>query len=170
MKKFLPGLLLILFVGNFLFFMIGCTDNKFTIDTAIQPKIKQIKFTLAVEYYLGDLLILDEWDEDDLNSGQIVFLTEKQDPIDVHLRIEGDDDNFTCTGCKLYFIYTVANIEIRTRPIAWEPFISNIDSMPNVKWIKRDGKSLIVNEDVPQGIKRQPDVKVKTPDTTTNKL
>jgi len=139
-KVFSFGFIMIFLILTFGFMsgMIACTQNGFEIKTTIEPKLNAgIKGRVAVEFKLGELLILDEWKN--LNTAQVLFLTRKDNPLKVNLRIVGDD----MAADKVVFIYTVANMKQKTAPIVWSLMMEHIDSISNVKWSIKEGKTLI---------------------------
>ena len=84
---FVLGILL----SSLVVILVGCDTSALEIDTTVTPKFTSIAGTLAVEYQLGDLLILDEWSE--LNAAQMVFLATGDDLKQVHLKVTAGDFN-----------------------------------------------------------------------------
>jgi len=143
MKK--NSLIITCFILGVLMFIIGgCSIyNKVEIKTTITPKLTRAVDVIAVEYMLGDLLILDEWKN--LNFAQIVFLTDRDKPLKVDLLIDASDfDRFS-----VKFYYTVANITIDTTPVKWDILSDYIETIQNVRWIKKEGR-LMENNITPE--------------------
>lgn len=83
--------------------------------------------TLAVEYKLGDLLILDEWE--DLNMSKMLFIVNKDRVKDVKLRLEASD------YIKTQFYYTInGSIKTKSTPVEWSILSKYVDTFPNVVW------------------------------------
>ncbi len=117
------------FVMAFLIIMLlsGCTQSKTELETIIVPKITRSGITtIAVEYMLGDLLVIDEW-ETGLNAGEILFLIDDS-PKKITLRVIAEDWTF---GSYATFYYTIGSIEIRTNPITFSTFIKYINTFPS---------------------------------------
>ncbi len=105
--------------------------TRFELETTIRPTLTTVGNKMAVEYKLGDLLILDEWNE--LNAAQIIFLTKIAKKViveKVHLKIEAGASDNSDDG----FHYRIGNIEIFTKPVSWKTLYNNVDSFPNVVW------------------------------------
>jgi len=130
-------ILLILF-GLSVVILNGCDTNAFEVDTVVDVKFTAISGRLAVEYKLGDLLILDEWK--DLNIAQILFLTKDGTSKSVHLHVVAGDFN------SRSFTYKIGNIEVVTDPVKWETLMRNVDSFPGVTWKIKDNKTVKVDE------------------------
>jgi len=125
-------ILIFLIFNVFVFMGCGCKEeNKFTLETTIDPLITLLGDKIAVKYKLGDLLILDEWKN--LNAGEMLFLTTTKDLPPVHLRLQCGDDAFTSN----YFYYTIGNISTNTTPVEWSILYRNVDSFPNVMWTSK---------------------------------
>jgi hypothetical protein len=125
----LTGLIFMLFVRLLLF-----DSTRFEVETTINPILTTVENKMAVEYKLGDLLILDEWNE--LNAGQMIFLTKIAKKISVekvYLTIKASSSDLSDDG----FYYRIGNIEIFTKPVSWETLYNNVDSFPNVVWINK---------------------------------
>ena len=123
------GLLFILFIRVLIF-----DSTRFELETTINPTLTIVGSQVAVEYKLGDLLILDEWDS--LNAAQIIFMTKIAKKIiveKVHLKIKASVYNPSDDG----FYYRIGNIEIFTKPASWKTLYNNVDSFPNVVWISK---------------------------------
>jgi len=123
------GVLFMLFVRLLLF-----DPTIFEVETTINPTLTTVGNKIAVEYKLGDLLILDEWNE--LNSAQIIFMTKIAKKIiveKVHLKIKASSSDLSDDG----FYYRIGNIEIFTKPVSWETLYNNVDSFPNVVWTSK---------------------------------
>jgi hypothetical protein len=142
MKRFIIGVL----VG---FFLIGtlcsCESNRFEVRTTITPKVTMIGDRIAVEYKLGDLLILDEWKG--LNIAELLYLSNDKSIKNLNLIIIASDG---IDGT--YFYYTYGNISVKTDPINWSTLYRNADSFPGVKWL------VLNDETIAKG---QPDKKIE---------
>jgi len=115
--------------------LMGCDENRFKIHTKVTPKLTIVHDRLAVEYKLGDILILDEWKK--LNTAQIIFLT-RGEPKTFDLLVECGDWVVNEDG----FFYTFGNIEIKTKPVKFKILLKNVENLPNVIWKVRDGKEI----------------------------
>ena len=135
MTKRLTYVLLGFLLGATLVFLIGCNQNKFEFQSYIKPELTLVSGNIAVEYKLGDLLILDEWPN--LNAGQAIFLLNKEKEKTFHLRVVAGD----FAGVKFYYSITGA-IEVQTSPVDFKIIARNIDSFPNVIWSEKDGKTI----------------------------
>ena len=113
------------------------SDNKkVEINTIIDPEFTQIgNYSVAVEYMLGDLLVLDGWYN--LNSAQVLFLADKNKKKQIKLHVKMGDMGSSSNG----FRYSIGNIEVKTDPISWELFEKHIDSMPDLVWVVNKEKS-----------------------------
>jgi hypothetical protein len=118
-----------------MFIFIGCESNGFIINTTINPKLTQVGDKMAVEYELGDLLILDEWSN--LNAAELLFLKNNKAAKKINLKVKCSD-SFAWTN---YFYYTIGNIDIKTNPTTWNTLYRNVNSFPGVTWITRDDKT-----------------------------
>jgi len=114
------------------FILSSCDKYKFESETMINPKFDFLDGSLAVQYQLGNLMVLDEWE--DLNVAQILFLT-NDDKKEVKLRVVAGD-----FGPSVKFYYTIGNIEVQTEPVKWKTIFRVVDSLPNVKWLVQDNK------------------------------
>ncbi len=123
------GMLLILFI------VVLISDyTRFELETTINPTLTIVGSQVAVEYKLGNLLILDEWNS--LNAAQIIFMTKIAKKIvieKVHLKIKQGASDLSDDG----FYYRIGNIEIFTKPASWKTLYNNVDSFPNVVWISK---------------------------------
>ena len=128
----LGTIVLCLSIANLL---VGCDSNRFTLETQIKPELTRVGANIAVQFQLGDLLILDEWE--DLNAAQIIYLVTGEDKV-VNLRLQYGDFNLSSDG----FYYIIGNTEIFTTPVEWETIARNIDSLPNVVWSIKDSKTI----------------------------
>lgn len=127
---------MLIFLILCMFIFIGCESNSFIINTTIYPKLTQIGNKIAVEYKLGDLLILDEWS--DLNVAELLYLKNSKAAKKINLKS-------TCSDSSLwtnYFYYTIGNIKITTNPVNWNLLYKNVDSFPGITWKHRDDKTL----------------------------
>ena len=115
--------------------LVACDQNKFEFQTYIEPELTLVSGNIAVEYKLGDLLILDEWPS--LNAGQAIFLLNKEKEKTFHLRVVAGD----FAGVKFYYSITGA-IEVQTSPVDCKIMGRNVDSFPNVIWSVKDGKTI----------------------------
>lgn len=137
MKK---SLLIGVLIGCFMVFLLAsCDSDRFTLETVIKPELTRIGTKIAVQFQLGDLLILDEWE--DLNAAQIIYVTSNKD-ISVPLRIKFGNFSNNSDG----FYYTIGNVEIFTSPVDWKILARNVDSFPNVVWSVKDGKTISEKE------------------------
>lgn len=130
------GLILIFFS---VFILTSCDQNSFELETTIIPEFTPYSGKVAVAYPLGDLLILDEWE--DLNVAQELFLTQGKPKRKVYLKVVAAD-----FGESVNFYYTIGNIEVTTQPIKWKTLFRNVDSIPGVIWKMRDGKTITQKE------------------------
>ena len=128
----LGTIVLCLSIANLL---VGCDSNRFTLETQIKPELTRVGTDIAVQFQLGDLLILDEWE--DLNAAQIIYLVTGEDKV-INLRLQYGDFNLSSDG----FYYIIGNTEIFTTPVEWETIVRNIDSLPNVVWSIKDSKTI----------------------------
>ena len=121
-------------------FFISCDNNRIKIETDIKPELQKVGLnTIAVQYSLGNLLILDEWTG--LNAGQILYLTKNGKRKTVHLKVNCGD-----FFEEAYFIYSIGNIEITTKPVKWKALEAYIESFPNVVWEIKNGVYLSEDE------------------------
>jgi hypothetical protein len=66
--------------------VVSCIEEKFEINTKIHPKILGSSFgSVAIEYNLGKLLILDELK--DLNMAQTLFIEKNKNDLILGLKI-----------------------------------------------------------------------------------
>jgi len=131
--KFTIGVIFILIFIVFILYL-NFDPTRFDVETTINPTLTTVGNKIAVEYKLGDLLILDEWTE--LNAAQIIFMTKIAKKIiveKVHLKIKASASDLNDDG----FYYRIGNIEIFTKPVSWETLYNNVDSFPNVVWINK---------------------------------
>jgi hypothetical protein len=135
MTRKLTFLLLGILLGGTLVFLMGCDQNSFEFETYIEPELTLVSGNIAVEYKLGDLLILDEWP--DLNAGQAIFLLNNEKEKTFKLRVTAGDFN----GVRFHYEMTGA-IELQTKPVDFKILARNVNSFPNVKWITKDGKDI----------------------------
>lgn len=142
MKKIACVMILIMIM----FTAIGCSctgdSNRFKIDTIINPKLTLMGSKMAVEYKLGDLLILDEWSG--LNAGELLFLTERKDIV-VRLKLTCGDSIFSSN----YFHYNIGNITTNSTPVLKRIMFEYVNSFPGVTWILKDDNK------VPDAVKSQ---------------
>ena len=121
-------------------FIYSC--NEFEMETTIHPKLTLIAGTVAVEYKLGDLLVLDEWE--DLNMSQKIYIVNKDTEKDVKLRLRASD------YIKTQFHYTVnGSIKITTSPVEWDVLSKYIDTFPNVIWKTKDSVTISKKNQIP---------------------
>jgi hypothetical protein len=126
---------ILIFLSFILFILIGCDENRFEVHTKVTPNLTIVDRGIAVEYKLGDILILDEWKK--LNTAQIIFLT-RGEPKTFDLLVECGDWDISENG----FFYTFGNIEIKTKPVKFEILLKNVENLPNVIWKVRDGEEV----------------------------
>ena len=154
MRK-LSYILLGILLGGTLIFLMGCDQNRFTAEMTIEPKLTQYSGKIAVQFTIGDLLILDEWDE--LNAGQLLWIMDEDIKKIVNLRIEFGDFSTTTDG----FYYLIGQTEIFTTPVDWKIISKHVNSLDNVVWSMKDGKSIRADEE-------QPEKESETAETGTN--
>jgi hypothetical protein len=118
-----------------MFILMGCDENRFEIHTKVTPNLTIVDRGIAVEYQIGNILVLDEWKK--LNTAQIIFLT-RGEPKTFELTIESGDWSLNEDG----FYYTFGNIEIKTDPIKFKVLLKHVDSLPDVIWKVRDGEEV----------------------------
>ena len=136
MKKYrMSYLFLGIVLGAILLFLLGCDRDRFTLETEIKPKLTRIGENVAVQFQLGDLLILDEWE--DLNSAQLLYVTNDKEKV-VKLRLKYGDFSVSDDG----FYYIIGSSEIFTQPVEWKTIARNVNSFPNVVWSIKDGKTI----------------------------
>jgi len=133
MKK--KSLMIIWFI--LIIILIACSNNTFEINTTITPKLTDVGSRIAVEYMLGDLMILDEWKG--LNAAEFLFLTQKDKPLDVKLNVAATDGGGCCT---VVFEYIIANIRVKTQPVSLDILLDNIESIENVRWEVKNGVTM----------------------------
>jgi len=126
--------------------LFGCDRNAFEVDTVVEIKFTAVSGRLAVEYTLGDLLILDEWE--DLNVAQMLFLIKEGSTKSVHLHVIAGDFN------SMSFTYTIGNIEVVTDPVKWTMLMKNVDSFPGVTWKTKDGETIDTETPEKEGEKK----------------
>ena len=115
--------------------LVACNQNSFEFETYIKPELTLVSGNIAVEYKLGDLLILDEWP--DLNAGQAIFLLNKEKEKTFKLRVTAGDFD----GVKFYYSMTGA-IELQTSPVDFKIMARNVESFPSVTWTTKEGKEI----------------------------
>ena len=113
---------------------LGCDSNRVILETVIEPNITYHEGNIAVEYMLGDLLILDTWYN--LNTAEELFLADNNRKKTVKLRVKLGDFGFSEDG----FFYSIGNISVKTSPVKWKVFKEYVHTMPNVVWEIKDGK------------------------------
>lgn len=134
--KFYYTLAITILILSLLLLLVGCDTDSFELETKIDPETTVVSDIIAVEYKLGDLLILDEWE--DLNVAQTLFLTNKKKAKEVHLKVTAG------SFVGVVFDYTINNsISIQTNPVEWKVLHKNVDSLPNVIWKTKDGKDIV---------------------------
>lgn len=119
----------------------GCENNVIEIDTVIKPRMTMVEHLIAVEYKLGDLIVLDDWYG--LNGAQELFLSENSKKLEAQLHVKVGDAGFSSDG----FYYTIGNIEVKTDPVSWNTLMKYSDSIPDLKWIKRNGEKMPTTSD-----------------------
>ena len=73
-------------------FMIGCTEQKFEIHKEINPKVKIMEDgDISVEYKLGDILVLDEFDGGKIGDAVQQYIIENQENLKLGLVITHAD-------------------------------------------------------------------------------
>ncbi len=133
--KFCYTLAVIFFILSLSLILVGCDTDSFELETKIDPETTIVSGIIAVEYKLGDLLILDEWE--DLNVAETLYLTNKKKVKEIHLKVTAG------SFVGVVFNYTInASITIQTNPVEWKVLHENVDSLPNVIWKTKDGKDI----------------------------
>lgn len=130
MKKYV-----LIFLAFFMLIFISCESNRFEVRTTITPKVTMVGDRVAVEYKLGDLLILDEWKG--LNISELLFLSKDEGTKKLNLKIIASDG---IDG--IYFYYSYGNIAVKTNPVNWSTLYRNADSFPGVKWLVLNDKTI----------------------------
>jgi hypothetical protein len=138
---------------------IACDSNRFTLETKIKPKLTLIGSNVAVQFNLGDLLILDEWK--DLNVAQLLYITNGEERI-VNLRLQYGDFSVSSDG----FYYMIGNTEIFTQPLEWKIISKHISSLPNVVWSVKDSKTISKKTKEEKKVEKDP---LKSVDKDNNK-
>ncbi len=151
MKKFMFGFL----IGFFLIGLCSCESNRFEVEATITPKFTMIGDRIAVEYKLGDLLILDEWKG--LNIAELLFLSKDEGIKKLNLKIVASDG---IDG--VYFYYNYGNIKVKTNPVNWSTLYRNANSFSDVEW-------LVLNDNTIEKGKTDKKIEVKK-DEKTSKL
>ncbi len=136
--NYLTIVLGIIFISTFLL-VVSCDSNNFNLKTTIEPKLTKVSaHSIAVEYYLGDLLVLDEWK--DLNAAQVLFLMDPTKKKTVTLNFSQMGDSAVGT---VFFHYQIESIEISTEnPIPINIIFENVNSFPGVAWNIKDDKTI----------------------------
>ena len=131
--------IVLLIISISLLMISGCMKNDFEIDNRIYPKILDVTGDeVAIEYYLGKLLVLDTIEVD--NRAQAIYIQQNADKLDLRLKILYDDaDPFW--GCTAKFEYYLAGKKIAktSNTIELEVLISNYQDIPNFIWFMKDG-------------------------------
>ena len=135
MKIFKIGILLLIALT-----LVGCDQNRFTYEIDIKPKLTKVGNKVAVQFELGDLLILDEWEE--LNTGQLLYIMDESTEKIIHLRIEFGDFSTSTDG----FYYMIGANEVFTQPVDWKIISRHVVNWPNVVWSMKDGKTISSEE------------------------
>ena len=134
--KKLTYILLGILLGGTLVFLMGCSENEFELETIINPELTLVSGDIAVQFQLGDMIVLDEWTT--LNSGQTVFLLSDKQKKQYHLKIKAADG---LDGVMFY--YTISGgIEVKTNPVNYSIISKSVNSFPNVIWKEKDGKTI----------------------------
>ncbi len=117
----------IILIISFTTLLTACNSDEFKLTTNITPELEPYGDKIAVQFKLGDLLILDEWA--DFNAAEVVYLIKKRnkkEPITLKITA-GDYDG-------VYFYYSTGSLEITTKPVTWDILSKHIKSFPNVLW------------------------------------
>jgi len=121
------------------FIICSCDSNAFIGKIQIDPEVNSVAGDITVTYRIGDLLILDTWDDCcDLETAEKLHL------------INGDAETFMLTvtagDCNgVSFEYEVdGTIQVKTKPVNWKTIVKAADNFDTITWTAKDGK--IINE------------------------
>lgn len=142
--------ILVLMIVISLFIINGCSENKFTISNTIHPTILNIfGADIAIEYTLGDILVLDELTA--LNRAQAMYISKHQDNIGLQLIIKSRDGLFPLTVFK-YYLEGGNELGTNNNVIEADIIIANSHNIDNFVWITKDGKDIIDQTKAPTTI------------------
>ena len=104
--KYLKYILILL-----VFFICSCDNNAFIGTVKIDPKIKNVAGDITVTYKIGDLLILDTWDDCCLETAEKLHLTNGEPEVFMVTVTAGDFNGVS-------FNYVVdGTIEVKSKPV-----------------------------------------------------
>lgn len=127
----------------FLFLLLGCSSaNHFEINTEIKPTVflEQETHTMALEYKLGDLLILDQLKYMDISK--YAYIERNSENLKLHLNVEYK----STSGCCMRFRYNLGAVELgySTNPVKAEVLMDHSSMIPGFVWYIRNKK--LVNQ------------------------
>jgi hypothetical protein len=131
--------ILMLIIAASLFVVSGCTENKFEISNKIHPTILDFGGNIAMEYKLGNILVLDELN--DLNVAQTMYFVNNKDTIELQLIIKYED---SCPCFTEFEYYLGGNkIEVNRDVVEAKVLMENYDNISNFIWFIKDGKEIL---------------------------
>jgi len=130
--------ILMLITAVSLFVISGCTENKFEISNKIYPTVLDVGANIAIEYKLGDIIVLDELN--DLNLAQSLYILKNKDNLELQLIITYEDD----CGCFTEFEYYLGGnkIEVNKDVVEAKILMANYHKISNFIWIVKDGRKM----------------------------
>jgi len=130
--------ILMLIIAVSLLVISGCTENKFEISNKIHPIILDSGGNIAMEYKLGNILVLDELN--DLNVAQSMYIINNKDTLELQLIIKYED---SCPCFTEFEYYLGGNkIEVNKNVVEAKVLMENYHKISNFIWIVKDGKKM----------------------------